>query len=179
MLAEQECLSFTLDGYAELFQIERRFTSRFQCLSLMPFVGSEGVGKAADQLGLRWLAPLSPLDFKRKKSLVQFLVIKNMCFFPHCNNIFFTDLTFSNLLLESSSCFLSDSSHSFHRDETIVIVLASVSVLAVLIAALFFGYRMLAGRVGWPYFLILFFRLFLKITHMFCLLPMSLIRVCM
>ncbi|XP_044526581.1 bone morphogenetic protein receptor type-2 [Gracilinanus agilis] len=35
--------------------------------------------------------------------------------------------------------------HSFHRDETIVIVLASVSVLAVLIAALFFGYRMLAG----------------------------------
>lgn len=79
---------------------------------------------------------------------MQFLVIKNMCFFPHCNNIFFTDLTFSNLLLESSSCFLSDSSHSFHRDETIVIVLASVSVLAVLIAALFFGYRMLAGRVG-------------------------------
>jgi len=48
---------------------------------------------------------------------------------------------------ESSSCFLSDSSHSFHRDETIVIALASVSVLAVLIAALFFGYRMLAGRV--------------------------------
>ncbi|NXX67701.1 BMPR2 protein, partial [Spizella passerina] len=38
-----------------------------------------------------------------------------------------------------------DSSHSFHRDETIVIALASVSVLAVLIAALFFGYRMLAG----------------------------------
>ncbi|NXC86114.1 BMPR2 protein, partial [Cercotrichas coryphoeus] len=38
-----------------------------------------------------------------------------------------------------------NSSHSFHRDETIVIALASVSVLAVLIAALFFGYRMLAG----------------------------------
>ncbi|XP_028925632.1 bone morphogenetic protein receptor type-2 isoform X1 [Ornithorhynchus anatinus] len=35
--------------------------------------------------------------------------------------------------------------HSLHRDETIVIALASVSVLAVLIAALFFGYRMLAG----------------------------------
>lgn len=43
--------------------------------------------------------------------------------------------------------FFSDSSHSFHRDETIVIALASVSVLAVLIAALYFGYRMLAGRV--------------------------------
>ncbi|KAM9010174.1 bone morphogenetic protein receptor type-2 isoform 2-T2 [Guaruba guarouba] len=38
-----------------------------------------------------------------------------------------------------------NSSHSFHRDETIVIALASVSVLAVLVAALFFGYRMLAG----------------------------------
>ncbi|XP_066478677.1 bone morphogenetic protein receptor type-2 [Tiliqua scincoides] len=34
---------------------------------------------------------------------------------------------------------------SLHRDETIVIALASVSVLAVLIVALFFGYRMLAG----------------------------------
>lgn len=43
---------------------------------------------------------------------------------------------------------LSDPSHSFHRDETIVIALASVSVLAVLIAALFFGYRMLAGSIS-------------------------------
>ncbi|XP_061463950.1 bone morphogenetic protein receptor type-2 isoform X1 [Rhineura floridana] len=38
-----------------------------------------------------------------------------------------------------------NSSHSLHREETIVIALASVSVLAVLVVALFFGYRMLAG----------------------------------
>lgn len=54
---------------------------------------------------------------------------------------------FKFTIKEFSLCFLSDSSHSFHRDETIVIALASVSVLAVLIAALFFGYRMLAGSV--------------------------------
>ncbi|XP_036176581.1 bone morphogenetic protein receptor type-2 isoform X1 [Myotis myotis] len=35
--------------------------------------------------------------------------------------------------------------HSFNRDETIIIALASVSVLAVLIVALCFGYRMLTG----------------------------------
>ncbi|XP_021119099.1 bone morphogenetic protein receptor type-2 [Heterocephalus glaber] len=35
--------------------------------------------------------------------------------------------------------------HSFNRDETIIIALASVSVLAVLIVALCFGYRMVAG----------------------------------
>uniref|UniRef100_A0A2K5QF59 receptor protein serine/threonine kinase n=1 Tax=Cebus imitator TaxID=2715852 RepID=A0A2K5QF59_CEBIM len=35
--------------------------------------------------------------------------------------------------------------HSFNRDETIIIALTSVSVLAVLIVALWFGYRMLTG----------------------------------
>ncbi|XP_023478182.1 bone morphogenetic protein receptor type-2 [Equus asinus] len=35
--------------------------------------------------------------------------------------------------------------HSFNRDETIIIALASVSVLAVLVVALCFGYRMLTG----------------------------------
>ncbi|XP_020666012.2 bone morphogenetic protein receptor type-2 [Pogona vitticeps] len=38
-----------------------------------------------------------------------------------------------------------NSSYSLRQDETIVIVLASVSVLAVLVVALFFGYRMLTG----------------------------------
>ncbi|XP_029462146.1 bone morphogenetic protein receptor type-2 [Rhinatrema bivittatum] len=36
-------------------------------------------------------------------------------------------------------------SHQFRREETIVIALASVSALAVLIAAVFFGYRMFGG----------------------------------
>lgn len=61
--------------------------------------------------------------------------------------MFYNAVYFKFTVKESSSCLLSDSSRSFHRDETIVIALASVSVLAVLIAALFFGYRMLAGRV--------------------------------
>ncbi|KAJ7345449.1 hypothetical protein JRQ81_001399 [Phrynocephalus forsythii] len=38
-----------------------------------------------------------------------------------------------------------NSSHTLRQDETIVIALASVSVLAVLVVALFFGYRMLTG----------------------------------
>ncbi|XP_034993325.1 bone morphogenetic protein receptor type-2 [Zootoca vivipara] len=38
-----------------------------------------------------------------------------------------------------------NSSHSLRRDETIVIALASVSVLAVLVVAFFFGYRIFGG----------------------------------
>lgn len=72
--------------------------------------------------------------------------------------------SFKFTIKEPSSCFLSDSSHSFHRDETIVIVLASLSVLAVLVAALFFGYRMLAGRIWWSWiFLIVLFDCFSKL----------------
>lgn len=61
--------------------------------------------------------------------------------------------------------FSPDSSISLHRDETIVIALASVSVLAVLVVALFFGYRMLAGK---------FFYEFVKIVM---LLPFSFIMI--
>lgn len=86
--------------------------------------------------------------------------------------MFSSDDSFKFTIKEPSSCFLSDSSHSFHRDETIVIVLASLSVLAVLVAALFFGYRMLAGRSWWPWvFLIVLFWLFLRVIFMSSVLP--------
>nr|XP_056717379.1 bone morphogenetic protein receptor type-2 [Euleptes europaea] len=74
-------------------------------------------------------------------SLVQNGTYRFCCCSTDLCNVNFTE----NFPPDPTDAMPFNSSHSFHRDETIVIALATVSVLAVLVVALFFGYRMLAG----------------------------------
>ncbi|XP_015270116.1 PREDICTED: bone morphogenetic protein receptor type-2 [Gekko japonicus] len=74
-------------------------------------------------------------------SLVQNGTYRFCCCSTDLCNVNFTE----NFPPDPTDAMPFNSSHTFHRDETIVIALASVSVLAVLVVALFFGYRMLAG----------------------------------
>lgn len=54
----------------------------------------------------------------------------------------------SNMPLSSGLFSLpSEDQQPLHRDEAIFIALASVSIVAVLIVALFFGYRMMMGEI--------------------------------